>query len=300
MVDNIIRPGTIGQWNYVDRLESETRASLENVTALFAPSCFSHSLIVKQSWNQININGFKLPHVLNSWEEETLTNQPTLEQLNQDLELASASQQQSWISDSQAALISRDDRAHRAQATLELRSAGQQRSINNGNLASTGTSSRPKSRKRKRNNNNNNGNSANNQQHSGNNRIGPLATNRLSRSTSTDDATIIFNNNVPDASPQHGKYSIMAKQFLQEMEMTISVLAASLLDLKKGDHTSFGVQRKVRKIIGISDRVYMSLERENAIDTKISQALKLVRILGSLQFKYLYCNLRSRCNTRLA
>lgn len=72
MVDNIARPDTSGQWNYVNKVVNEMRVSLENVTALFAPSCFSHSLITRRSWNQININGFKLPHVLNSWEEQSL------------------------------------------------------------------------------------------------------------------------------------------------------------------------------------------------------------------------------------
>lgn len=71
MVDNIARPDTSGQWNYVNKVVNEMRASLENVTALFAPSCFSHSLITRRSWNQININGFKLPQVLNSWEEQS-------------------------------------------------------------------------------------------------------------------------------------------------------------------------------------------------------------------------------------
>lgn len=72
MVDHISRPDTSGQWNYVNKVSDEMRASLENVTALFAPSCFSHSLVIKRSWNEITINGFKLPHILNTWEEQAL------------------------------------------------------------------------------------------------------------------------------------------------------------------------------------------------------------------------------------
>lgn len=72
MVDNIVRPGTVSQWNYVNKVVNEMRASLENVTALFAPLCLSHSLIAHKSWSQININGFRLPHILNSWEEQPL------------------------------------------------------------------------------------------------------------------------------------------------------------------------------------------------------------------------------------
>lgn len=70
MVDHIAPPYTSGQQDYVNKVVDEMRASLENVTALFAPSCFSHSLVARRSWNQININGFKLPHILNSWEEQ--------------------------------------------------------------------------------------------------------------------------------------------------------------------------------------------------------------------------------------
>lgn len=73
IVDNIARPDTTGQWSYVNKVVNEMRTSLENVSALFAPSCFSHGLIIKKAWNQINIDGYKLPHVLNSWEEQSLT-----------------------------------------------------------------------------------------------------------------------------------------------------------------------------------------------------------------------------------
>lgn len=72
MADHISRPDTSNQWNYVNKVSNEMRVSLENVTALFAPSCLSHSLITKRSWNEININGFKLPHILNTWEEQAL------------------------------------------------------------------------------------------------------------------------------------------------------------------------------------------------------------------------------------
>jgi len=72
MADNIARPDTNGQWNYVNKVVNEMKASLENVTALFAPSCFSHSLVLRPTWSQININGLKLPQVLNSWEEQSL------------------------------------------------------------------------------------------------------------------------------------------------------------------------------------------------------------------------------------
>lgn len=202
MVDNIIRPGTIDQWNYVNKLVSEMRQSLENVTALFAPSCLSHSLIIKQSWNQININGFRLPHILNSWEEETLSNQPSLQTLlldQQQLESISSSQQPyngnqaatipSYNNNNNQQSITTFDERLNQQVTssinLELRTTTGLRSINGQT-----TNLRPKGRKKKRNNNQHNS--------SGSNRIATL-TNRLSRSTSfLDETTLVFNNNVPD------------------------------------------------------------------------------------------------------
>lgn len=80
LADNLMRPITSGQWDYVNKLVADLRVSFENVTALFAPSCFSHGLVTKPTWNQININGLKLPHVLNSWEEQSLVS-PSQDQL---------------------------------------------------------------------------------------------------------------------------------------------------------------------------------------------------------------------------
>lgn len=47
-VDNVGNPVTRAQWNYVHRLGQELRRSLQNVTALFAPSCVSHTLLTKR------------------------------------------------------------------------------------------------------------------------------------------------------------------------------------------------------------------------------------------------------------
>lgn len=210
LVDNIVRPNTVDQWNYVNKLVNEMRHSLENVTALFAPSCFSHSLITKQSWNQININGFRLPHVLNSWEEEVLSNQPTLEALLSldQPELASQTQLPVFESNQQTAPLNQraelagfatsrfitDKRPARFQkaANFELRTTAA-KAIAGSNSNSMQTSQtvnpRPKGRKKRRNNS---------QQHP-TSRVA-IMTNRLSRSTSTllDDATPVFSNNVPD------------------------------------------------------------------------------------------------------
>lgn len=201
MVDNIVRPGTLSQWNYVNRLAGEMRASLENVSALFAPSCFSHSLIIKQNWNQININGFKLPHILNSWEEETLANQPSLETLVQDQLLLSEQQQSLMMNSNQVAIDRPPSLAsaqpfatvipsqHQMHHQLEMRSAMP-------SARTLSSSQRARSRKKKRNNNNQGAHS--------NNRLAAIyqqqQTNRLSRSTTAvvDDSTLVLNNNVPD------------------------------------------------------------------------------------------------------
>lgn len=205
LLDNIIRPDTVDQWNYINKLVSDMRHSLENVSALFVPSCFSHSLIRKQSWNQININGFRLPHILNSWEEEVLSNQPTLEALlapdrpepvlAQQTPIDSTGQVYPLSRNEQIVPTTLDDRRVQ-QANFELRTAGPKTASNNfhGNQQAN---PRPKGRKKRRNNNGNSGGGSGGNQHS----LGRIATltNRLSRSTSVlDDATPIFSNNVPD------------------------------------------------------------------------------------------------------
>lgn len=64
-------------WQNIRKVGQQVRRSLENVTALFAPSCLSHSMITHSSWNQIYVNGFRLPHVLNRWEEQSLIDKQT-------------------------------------------------------------------------------------------------------------------------------------------------------------------------------------------------------------------------------
>lgn len=79
MADNVYPPYNEVQWSYIRKYGNQMRKSLENVTALFAPSCLSHTLITKPGWNKITVNGFKLPHVLNNWEEQSLVQSPELE-----------------------------------------------------------------------------------------------------------------------------------------------------------------------------------------------------------------------------
>lgn len=58
-VNYVNNPVTKAQMNYLHRLGMDMRRSLSNVTALFAPSCVSHTLITKRCV----VSGFKLIHL---------------------------------------------------------------------------------------------------------------------------------------------------------------------------------------------------------------------------------------------
>lgn len=73
MANNLFPPYGNAHWPYIKKYGERMRKSLENVTALFAPSCLSHTLITRPVWNSITVDGFKLPHVLNTWEEQSLS-----------------------------------------------------------------------------------------------------------------------------------------------------------------------------------------------------------------------------------
>ncbi|RWS16397.1 protein notum-like protein [Dinothrombium tinctorium] len=66
--DNVATPISKAQWNYIHKMGQELRKTLENVTAVFAPSCISHIILTKRDWNRIKINGVSLPQTLRCWE----------------------------------------------------------------------------------------------------------------------------------------------------------------------------------------------------------------------------------------
>lgn len=167
MFDHITRPGTSGQWNYVNKVVNEMKRSLENVTALFAPSCFSHSLIIRQTWNQININGVKLPQVLNSWEEQSPIDWAKIaitDQLVPSSMLNSNQPQQSSNSVFTEGSIDQSYFAHQlndsaphslashSNANQQERPNQDLRHFTHPKLNTSTTTSRPRGRKRKRNN----------------------------------------------------------------------------------------------------------------------------------------------------
>ncbi|KAK2919352.1 hypothetical protein Q8A73_003723 [Channa argus] len=70
-VENIYMGGqslTEEQWLYIQNLGSELKNSLREVTAVFAPSCLSHTLITKSNWVSFQVKGTSLPRALHCWD----------------------------------------------------------------------------------------------------------------------------------------------------------------------------------------------------------------------------------------
>ncbi|XP_061686210.1 carboxylesterase notum2 [Syngnathoides biaculeatus] len=56
------------QWQYVQNLGRELKNSLRDVTAVFAPSCLSHTVITKSNWMTFQVRGTSLPRALHCWD----------------------------------------------------------------------------------------------------------------------------------------------------------------------------------------------------------------------------------------
>uniref|UniRef100_A0A8C4HY20 Notum pectinacetylesterase 2 n=1 Tax=Dicentrarchus labrax TaxID=13489 RepID=A0A8C4HY20_DICLA len=56
------------QWQYIQNLGRELKNSLTDVTAVFAPSCLSHTLITKSNWMNFQVRGTSLPRALHCWD----------------------------------------------------------------------------------------------------------------------------------------------------------------------------------------------------------------------------------------
>lgn len=67
--DNVGAPVTPQQWNYIHEMGGALRASLDNVTAVFAPSCIGHSVLTKRDWLDIKIDDISLAEALRCWEK---------------------------------------------------------------------------------------------------------------------------------------------------------------------------------------------------------------------------------------
>ncbi|XP_055915415.1 palmitoleoyl-protein carboxylesterase NOTUM [Eupeodes corollae] len=69
--DNVGAPVTPQQWNYIHEMGGALRSSLENVSAVFAPSCIGHAVLSKRDWVNIKIDDVSLPKALRCWEKST-------------------------------------------------------------------------------------------------------------------------------------------------------------------------------------------------------------------------------------
>lgn len=69
--DSIEAPITKEQWNYIHEMGAALRTSLDNVTAVFAPSCIGHSVLTKRDWTNIKVDGISLAEAMRCWEIST-------------------------------------------------------------------------------------------------------------------------------------------------------------------------------------------------------------------------------------
>uniref|UniRef100_A0A336MQJ2 CSON003232 protein n=1 Tax=Culicoides sonorensis TaxID=179676 RepID=A0A336MQJ2_CULSO len=66
--DSVGAPVTPQQWDYIHEMGKALRSSLDNVTAVFAPSCIGHSVLTKRDWLDIKIDDISLAEALRCWE----------------------------------------------------------------------------------------------------------------------------------------------------------------------------------------------------------------------------------------
>lgn len=69
--DSVGAPVTPQQWDYIHEMGGALRTSLDNVTAVFAPSCIGHSVLTKRDWLHIKIDDISLAQALRCWERST-------------------------------------------------------------------------------------------------------------------------------------------------------------------------------------------------------------------------------------
>uniref|UniRef100_A0A182P0X5 Notum n=1 Tax=Anopheles epiroticus TaxID=199890 RepID=A0A182P0X5_9DIPT len=67
--DSVGAPVTPQQWDYIHDMGGALRESLNNVTAVFAPSCIGHSVLTKRDWMKIRIDDISLADALRCWEQ---------------------------------------------------------------------------------------------------------------------------------------------------------------------------------------------------------------------------------------
>lgn len=82
--DNVGAPVTPQQWDYIHEMGGALRKSLENVTAVFAPSCIGHSVLTKRDWQNIKIDDVSFTDSLRCWENSLLPDKKIALKLNEN------------------------------------------------------------------------------------------------------------------------------------------------------------------------------------------------------------------------
>lgn len=82
--DNVGAPVTPQQWDYIHEMGGALRTSLENVTAVFAPSCIGHSVLTKRDWQNIKIDDVSFTDSLRCWENTLLKDRKALKKNNKN------------------------------------------------------------------------------------------------------------------------------------------------------------------------------------------------------------------------
>ncbi|XP_043589492.1 palmitoleoyl-protein carboxylesterase NOTUM isoform X2 [Bombus pyrosoma] len=72
--DNVGAPVTKQQWDYIHKMGDSLRQTFENVSAVFAPSCISHSVLTKRDWQLVKIDEISLAQALHCWEQIPIGN----------------------------------------------------------------------------------------------------------------------------------------------------------------------------------------------------------------------------------
>ena len=68
LADNVGPPMSKEQWDYIHAVGDDLRRTFANVSAVFSPSCISHTVLTKRDWQSIRIGDISLPQALRCWE----------------------------------------------------------------------------------------------------------------------------------------------------------------------------------------------------------------------------------------
>lgn len=71
---NVAAPLTREEWDYIHKMGDSLRHTLENVTAVFAPSCISHSVLTKRDWKMIKVDEVSFAQALFCWDHMPIGN----------------------------------------------------------------------------------------------------------------------------------------------------------------------------------------------------------------------------------